>query len=408
MPLGVSFVFFHTTRSMRNYAFICFIFISQLVVSQNYIYDLDTKTPIEAVNIYFSDALGIITNEDGYFELPDQLTTDTLAVSHLSYTSKTIALADLKNKDTIFLSNAPIVLDEIVLRNINPKDSVLKAIENIDKNYINTPYNAYGFFRQSLQENKKGVEMIEVEFIGYNKNKSVSTKILDARRTENYSKLGLKTHGGVAAMFENGDFVRNKAHFLDPEKLDLYEFKFEGQVPYQGMTFYKIRFYPKSENIEVLRKGVLYIEAKSFAIAEIRYTYDKEKLAEISKESEKGMTTKNPIYRLKDVDNLIRYKQLTNGKWGLIYIEAYNLREGLFENQSYDYHLTAKLVINTIKTEKPVKVKTNYNLTKDFSKVVKKFDNLDRWDDNYRLSLSRSEKQLLKDIEAQQPNIKSN
>ena len=393
---------------MRNYAFICFIFISQWVVSQNYIYDLDTKAPIEAVNIYLSDGLGVITNEDGYFELPDQVTTDTLTVSHLSYTSKTIALADLKNKDTLFLSNFPIKLDEIVLRNINPKDSVLKAIENIDKNYINKPYNAYGFFRQSLQENKKGVEMIEVEFIGYNKNKSVSTEIVNARRTENYSELGLKTHGGVAAMFENGDFVRNKAHFLDPEKLDLYEFKYEGQIPYQDMTFYKIRFYPKSKNIEVLRKGVLYLESKSFAIAEIRYTYDKEKLAEISKESEKGMTTKNPIYRLKDVDNLIRYKQLANGQWGLIYIEAYNLREGLFKDQSYDYHLTAKLVINNIKTEKPVKVRTNYNLTKDFSKVVKRFDNLDRWDDNYRLSLSRSEKQLLKDINDQQTNTKSN
>lgn len=392
---------------MKNFFIICLSLISQLLLSQNYIYDENTKKPIEAVNIYFNEGSGAITNEDGYFELPDQLMADSINISHLSYTSKAISLEDLKNKDTIFLSNAPIELDEVVLRNINAKDSVLKAIKNIDHNYINKPYNTFGFFRQSLEENNKGVEMIEVEFIGYNKNKSVSTEITSARRTENYSKLGLKTHGGVAAMFENGDFVRNKSHFLDTEKLDLYEFKFDGQIPYQDMVYYKINFYPKSDNIQILRKGVLYLESKSLAIAEIRYSYDKDKLAEISKESEKGLDNKKPIYRLKDVENLIRYKQLPGGKWGLIYIEAYNLREGLFKDKSYDYHLRAKLVINTIKTEDPVKVRTNYNLTKDFSKVVKKFDQLNRWGDNYKLSLSNSERQLLEDIKDQQLNTKS-
>lgn len=393
---------------MKNLAFLCCFLFTHLAASQNYIYDSQTKAPIEAVNIYFDNGLGVITNEDGLYEIPDQRNIDSFTVSHLSYKDKTLALIDIKVGDTIYLTNSPIVLDEIVLQNVSPKDSVLKAIKKIDENYINIPHNTFGFFRQSLQEQDKGVEMIEVEFIGYNDNKKVSTEIISARRTENYSKLGLKTHGGVAAIFNNGDFVRNRAHFLDIDKLDAYAFKFEGQITYQGMQFYKISFYPIVDDVEVLRKGDLYLDTKSLAIAEIRYTYDKDKLADISKESEKGISTKTPFYRLKDVNNLIRYKQLPSGKWDLIYIEAYNLREGIFKGKSYDYHLRTKLIINTIKTNKPTKVRTNYNLTKDFSQIVKKFDNLDRWDDNYRLSLSNNEKQILRDIKSQQENTKSN
>lgn len=385
---------------MKNYILVICIFFSQIAVSQNYIYTSDSKAPIEAVNVFFNIGSGIITNEDGYFELPEDIVIDSLTFSHLSFASKTVAFKDLKNNDTIYLDYSPIILDQVVLRRISPRDTVLKAIKNIDHNYITTPYNTFGFYRHSLQENKTGVEMIEVDFISYN-NTSISTKILSARRTENFSTLGIKTHGGVAIMFESGDFVRNKAHFLAIDKLDEYEFKFEGQITYLDLNIYKIRFNPKGEDIETLRKGVLYIDSKSLAIVEIRYTYDKEKLAKVAEASEKDLSIKKPIYRLKNVDNLIRYTQLPNGKWTLNYIEANNLREGISKEKSYDYHLKAKLVINTVKTENPAKVKTNYNLTKDFSKVIKKLDNLKRWDDTYKLSLSKAEKQLLKDIQSQ-------
>lgn len=386
---------------MKNYVFAYCIFFVNLVFSQNYVFDADTKSPIEAVSIYLSDGLGVVTNEDGYFELPSDFIIDSLSITHLSYKSKTISFKDIHPKDTIYLNPVPILLDEIVLKQINPRDTILKAIKKIDHNYFNSPYNTYGFYRQSLKENTKGVEMIEVDFVGYNARGTVSTEIVNARRTENYSTLVLRTHGGIVAMFENGDFVRNKAYFLDTDKLHDYEFEFKGQIPYQGLELYKILFHPIIKNVETLRKGVVFIDSKSLAIVEIRYTYDKEKLASIAEASEKNLSTKKPSYSLKDVDNLIRYKQLPDGKWALYYIEAYNLRAGVFKGESYDYHLSAKLVINTIKTEKPVKVKTNYNLSKDFSKVVKKFDNLSRWDDNYKLSLSKNEKQLLDDIQNQ-------
>lgn len=389
---------------MKNYIIICFLLFTKAATGQYYVFGSDTESPIGAVNIYFSENMGVITNDDGYFELPDNIAIDTLHISHLSYKSQKMLLDGLKKNDTIFLNNAPIELDEVILSSIDPKNIVLKAIKKIDENYI-IPYNSYGFYRQSLQEDKIGVEMIEVEFIGYIENKSVSTKITNARRTENFSKLGIKTHGGVSTTLEEGDFVRNKAHFLDINKIEEYTYKYEGQIEHNGLRVYRIGFAPSDkDNIQILRQGELYIDSGSFAITEVRYTFDKKKLSEISKLSEKNISTKEPFYRLNDIQNVIRYKQLPNKKWYLFYLEAYNLREGVFQGESHDYDLTAKLVINNIKTQNVEKVKTNYNLSKDFSRAVRRFDNLEQWNDTYKLSLSGAEKKILQDIKNKQRN----
>ena len=119
---------------------------------------------------------------------------------------------------------------------------------------------------------------------------------------------------------------------------------------------------------------------------------------------QKILLLKKPFHRLIDIENVIKYRQLTNKKWGLSYLKAYNLRQGIYQNESFDYTLIAKLVINNIKTENIEEVKTNYILTKDFNKAVKKCDNPSGWKDTYKLSLSNKEKRILDDIEKQKPN----
>jgi len=384
---------------MKKIFFICFLFLTKIALSQNYVLDFDTKKPIEALHISYNKSMGLITNEDGYFELPNNIDIDTLYFSHLSYKSKKLLLSSLKKNDTIFLNNSVINLDEVVLFKINPKGIVIKSINKINDNYLNISHNLHGFLRQSLQENKKGVEMVEVEFNSYVEQQVVSTKIINARRTKNHSKLGLETVGGVSALIEDSNFVGRKEHFLDYSKINDYEFIYEGQIEYDNFKVYKIIFSPiKDDNLQNIRKGVLYIDSKSYAIVEIRYTFQKDKLSEIAKQSEKNISFKKPFYRLKHVENVIKYKQLPNKKWGLFYLEIYNLREGIYKSESYDYGLTAKLVINNTKTLNTEEVKTNYKLTKNFNKAVRRFEDYKNWGDNYKFSLSNAEKKILEDI----------
>ena len=187
-------------RKITNLIIISFLFCSFSAYAQNYIYDLEAKTPIEMVHIFYNQNKGLISNEDGFFELPNHVRADTIHFSHISYRSKGILFRDLKERDTIFLEGSPISLDEVIISSYNPNEIVKKAIEGFKDNYIETAYNISGFYRQSLEEDSKGVEMVEVDFISYiDSKKRASTKVLNARRTKNYSSLGFKTVGGGVA-----------------------------------------------------------------------------------------------------------------------------------------------------------------------------------------------------------------
>lgn len=190
------------------------LFISNSIYSQNFIFDSINKTPINSVSIIYNNNQGVITNDDGYFELSKKQDIDSLIISHISYNFKKISFNSLKLNDTIFLTPSIINLDEIVINNFKVKDTVIKAIGKIHKNYLDIPYNSYGFFRQTLEENSKGVEMIEVDFKGYVKNNITTTKIITAKRTNNYSEFGMETYGAVTKVIQDGDFVRRKSYFF--------------------------------------------------------------------------------------------------------------------------------------------------------------------------------------------------
>lgn len=390
---------------MKNYFLIIFLSLISFAPAQNYLFDSVTKAPVKSAHVSFNKNRGLITNDDGYFELPDDTTIDTIYLSHISYISRKIPQKHCSKNDTIFLTQNHIELDEIVLSSVNPKDIVLKAINSIDKNYIRRPHNLIGFFRQSLKEDTKGIEMIEVEFISYLKNNKTSAKIISAKRTENYSKWGLETHGGVVEMIEKGDFVRRKSYFLDINQLNDYKFIYEGKINHEGLKVYKISFIPVNQtNLQNIRKGVIYIDSISYAIVEIRYVFDNEKLLELNRASEKNVSVKKPVYVLNDVENVIKYQQLPDKTWSLFYLDACNLSKGNFNGETHSYLLRSKLIINEIKIKKASEIKTNYNLSKDFNKVVKKFKRLKNWSDTYKFSLSKEEIEILKDIKEKQNN----
>lgn len=387
--------------------FLTTFFYTPYIIGQNFIYDSTSKMPISAVSIQYNKNNGVITNEDGYFELPIIQNIDSLKISHISYKQKTIIFKNLVKGDTIFLEASSINLKEVIISSLNPKKIVANAIKKIDDNYINTPHNLFGFFRQTLEENNKGVEMIEVNFISYLKDRksTSSTKVMNARRTKNYSKLNLKTHGGVLSIIENGDFVKRKVNFLDISEINNYEFLYEGKLDYNNLNVYKISFKPiDNNNFRILRKGILYIDSKSLAIIELNYTFDRVKLLEITNQADLSLSTKEPVYVLKEVKTTIKYRKLPNNKWVLSHIVSNNIRKGFYKNEEYTYNLKVKLVINNIKTIDPVQVKTNYNLSKDFNKAVKRFDKLKNWNNSYKLSLSNSERKILNSINEKKKN----
>ena len=109
-------------------------------------------------------------------------------------------------------------------------------------------------------------------------------------------------------------------------------------------------------------------------------------------------SNKKPIYKLLDIKAQVKYEQLPNKKWALLFVKVVNTRQGIFRERSFIYDLTCNLIINQNSTQQILKIEENYSPTKDFSKELEKLDNIRTWDNNYKLSLSKDERRILEDI----------
>ena len=95
-------------------------------------------SPIPFATVYFSNGKGIITNEEGKFELIEQQfkKKDTLFISSMGYKKVSLAL-DNFNDSIIYMTPKMIELGNVIItnRNLSSKEIIEKVKKGIDKNY---------------------------------------------------------------------------------------------------------------------------------------------------------------------------------------------------------------------------------------------------------------------------------
>ena len=115
------------------------IITTQLLMSQTkgVVVDITTRQPIPYVSIYTKNTesvLGSMSNEQGQFSI--NFSFNTLFLSHINY--EKIEIKKENVRDTIYLTPASILLNEVVVSNRQPKwiNSVLsRVIKDKEKNY---------------------------------------------------------------------------------------------------------------------------------------------------------------------------------------------------------------------------------------------------------------------------------
>ena len=143
---------------MRHVYFLLFVLISFNVKAQSKkvkIIDSISLEPVPFATIFFSNNNGIISDENGFFELvPEQFSKkDSLFISSMGFESKQFSL-DIFNDSIIRLSPKTISLKNVIVTN-----NQLSSVEIIDsvKLYIDRNYN-FGitenklFFRQEFNQ----------------------------------------------------------------------------------------------------------------------------------------------------------------------------------------------------------------------------------------------------------------
>jgi len=302
---------------------------------------------VPLVNIYIKNTtIGVISNKDGNFEIniPKKYANTTLVFSAMSFETKEINIAELKNDTfiTVKLKPRTIVLDEVVLRakKLTANEIVKKAFDNYYKNFPNKPFIAKGFLRHSEKtktEYKWLIEAaIEMYDPGFDKaSNEVKLNIIEVRKsfdnrvldTALIYKLYLEEAKGLSFreawkntpklnevskteiqnainfhdnrqsnptdLFTSGlnkiRYYNQKGAILDNNILKKHTFKIDTILSFNGDNVYKIKITPASPPRKLNKKigkyllpfGWLYVRMNDYAIIELDYTLINSKKGQI-------------------------------------------------------------------------------------------------------------------------------
>jgi len=104
---------------------------------EGYIYDINTKKPLESVSIYIENThYGTVTNSDGKYKFTFKVETPTITFSYLGYETMVINSSEIKSE--LFLSEYENVLEEVLITN-NSVSSILKDVLKSTKKALKKP-----------------------------------------------------------------------------------------------------------------------------------------------------------------------------------------------------------------------------------------------------------------------------
>lgn len=329
--------------------------------------DSKTKEPVVFATVRVKDwALGVISNNDGSFQIPSefQSKSDTLVISSMGYETKEIAFDALSqnNINQILIKPAVFELSETVVtakkgRGASAKvkgalsaEKIIKlAIERIPQNYDKGPFELVGYYRDYQLRNQKYINLNEAlikvfdegfevkdhtsaRFGLYNYNTnlnfevdSFAAKPYDYTSKDKYIPDAIfprdKVPNELAVLF-NHDAIRNHQewtysyvntfvkHFIKEHDFLTYFL-----TNYGEKKVYKIKF--EKDHVPFQVKGDIYIDVDTYAIRKLDYAVYRQKIDSTSptnySESEMDL-----LYEI-----LVEYKEYNNLMY-LNYISFHN------------------------------------------------------------------------------------
>lgn len=214
--------------------------------------------------------ISTITNTEGDFilKVPSDMSSGTISISFLGYTTKTVSLNDLAPKEnTIELVPSALQLTEV---DVNaPKDSralVLEVFKRKGDKYLGNPALMTAFYRETIKKRRRNVSLSEavvnIYKSPYQSNRRDAVQLYKARKSTDYSKLdtiALKLQGGPYNTLYSDIIKYPDIVFLEHD-FDQYTYKFKRSTRINDNLIYVIAFTQKENIREQLYKGELFID----------------------------------------------------------------------------------------------------------------------------------------------------
>ena len=265
----------------------------------------DEPLPYASITL-LNYAIGTISNEDGEFDfyIPISKQNDTISISFIGFNTYLLPVKDIKSPLEIRLSPATNLLDEIILSQLSPLDYIKKALENIEQNYPQDPYQTIAYYREKFIENDAIIKKEEAIFKTYYSKPSDSIdnqhQLLLYRPAENPQKITFMRDwidkkqaketkkaikrgedidedfdlerdlnmGGPETIINLAD-LRNdtKGNFLNPKHFKKYEYSFGEETSLNGESLVTIHFKAKRKIEYIKDQGKILISHENYAIA---------------------------------------------------------------------------------------------------------------------------------------------
>ncbi len=251
------------------------------VIITGRVFDLYSKEIISSATVTINNAdIGTVTNQDGIFRLavPDSLKGNAFRISHVGYENREFTMKDVTKKATdLSVEPKVIPLQEVVIRVIDPIQTIQKMMDERCSNYSADPVDLTVFYREGIEHKKKNVDLTESVLQIYktgfeNENSNDQIKLIKMRRVMDHQErdtIITKVKAGIYSTLML-DVVKNVPDYLQVSATNDFIYTFTDISVVDDRLVYVIAFEQKPHVKNPLFSGQLYIDTENHALLEAR------------------------------------------------------------------------------------------------------------------------------------------
>jgi hypothetical protein len=324
------------------------------------LYGADNKEPIGFANIGVNNkGYGTVSNSDGEFELViDSVNqNDTLVISALGYVKQRIPIQKIKTgRQILFLENKYIPIQEVIIRQSDPKKIVYNAIQRIGQNYFTSALRLKSFYREYLLKNnilrnlyEASVEIYKPSYSSFFNDQIRVEKALQIIDSTKRDSVTVKLKGGLTNI-SSLDMAKSLPLYFNTETLHAYKYSLQDIVYMNGQEVYVIHFRPRKNYDVPPYQGRLYIEKEQMALikaeVETKPGHSREDIGirVFKKTARLKIQVKTHVFH-------VQYSEINN-RYFMNYFRSQIYMRVKSDNSLFfsNYHLISEMVVNQIDT----------------------------------------------------------
>lgn len=331
-----------------------------------------------------------ISNSEGKFTLKinKKSKAKNIIISHIGYKNFVYPITGLVHKrNVLYLEEAVISLDEILITPDYPELIVRKMLSKIKDNYPQIPNNMTGFYRESIQKGSSYVSLseaiVKIYKPAYKGFMNDQVQIFKGRKGVNVKKMDtliFKLEGGPKTTLLL-DIIKHK-NIFSFETISNYEFEIINEIKINDRLNYVIEFDQKYITETPLYSGRLFIDTETLALSAADFSLNlkyPDKATELFVRKIPMGVKATPVR----ANYSIRYRE-QNGKWYFSYAKGEVKFKVKWKRKLFANHYTTMLEIAiTDRSDKNVnKIKFNkrFKSSEIFSELVNAFHKKDYWE----------------------------